>query len=93
MRHFTVVWAFMAIFVAGPASAGDPPQPDHPPLTSSDGKLLGLIESVLPGRDGHPAWVIVNAGSRLVYVPFSLITATPDGPVTSLTRKEFRKLN
>lgn len=96
MRHFSVPLALMAIALAGPASAGDPPQTNdqaHPQVTSSDGKILGRIESVLPGRDGHPAWVIVSAGSRLIYVPFGLITASPKGPVTSLTRKEFLKLD
>lgn len=61
-------------------------------LKTSDGKRVGRIERVIAGKDGTPVSASVIFDSRFVYVPYSTISATDAGVVTSLSYAEVRKL-
>ena len=60
-------------------------------LKTSDGKRVGRIERVV-SKDGAPVSVAIIYDSRFVYVPYSTLSASDSGLVTSLSRADLRKL-
>jgi hypothetical protein len=76
-----------------PAAVAAPAVKAGAPLKSSDGKRVGRIERIVTAKNGAPVSASIIVDSRFVYVPYSTISASADGLVTSLSRAEVRKLN